>query len=103
MDLVVLGQAPREAKLWGKRSATVSGRGGDIVNFPSNQTVTWVLEQLRTAGTRFCFEVLSSDLELMDVDHMLSWQALFSLADRHELCLHVGKSRLAIGGPARSL
>ncbi|CAE7202350.1 YGR125W [Symbiodinium natans] len=29
--------------------------GGDIFNFPSNQTVTWVLEQLRTAGKSFVF------------------------------------------------
>jgi len=29
--------------------------GGDIMNFPSNQTVAWVMEQLRLSGTDFIF------------------------------------------------
>jgi len=29
--------------------------GGDIMNFPSNQTVTWVLEQLQLSGKDFLF------------------------------------------------
>ena len=44
-------QAECECEKYVLTLATGSVTGGDIVNFPSNQTVTWVLEQLRTAGS----------------------------------------------------